>query len=91
MFDNITIGTIVGISVSVLAIERLFNLVVGWLNTPAQKLEKTMDDRLIQIEHDNAMMLEVVFSLLEHEVTNDHVTDMQELYGRVKSYIINKK
>lgn len=91
MFDNITIGTIVGISVSVLAIERLFNLVVGWFNAPANKLKKSVDDRLIQIEHDNAMMLDVVFSLLEHEVTNDHITDMQELYGRVKNYLITKK
>lgn len=90
MFDNITIGTIVGISVSVLAIERLFNLVVGWFSAPAKRVEKTMDERLAKIEEDNAMMLEVLFSLLQHEVTDDHLTDMQDLYTKVQNYIFKK-
>lgn len=42
---------------------------------------------LDSIQSDNKMSIRVLFSLLQHEVTGNHITDMQELLKELGEYL----
>lgn len=44
---------------------------------------------LDSIQSDNKMSMRVLFSLLQHEVTGNHITDMQELLKELGEYLNN--
>lgn len=44
---------------------------------------------LDSIQSDNKMSIRVLFSLLQHEVTGNHITDMQELLKELGEYLNN--
>ena len=88
MIENVTLGEIAVIVAFVVALQKGLEVVIGWFKKPADSVEKRLDKRLEKIENDNRMMLKVLYSLLQHDVTNDHFTDMEALYKEMNNYII---
>lgn len=91
MIENITLGQIAVIVAFVVALEKGIEVVIGWFKKPAENVEQKLEKRLDKIEQDNHMMLKVLYSLLQHEVTNNHVTDMETLYREMNDYVIGGK
>lgn len=88
--EGITLGQVAVIVAFVVALQKGLETVIGWFRKPADTVEKKLEKRLGKIEDDNKMMLKVLYSLLQHEVTGDHATDMSALYGELSDYLIGK-
>lgn len=88
MIENVTLGQIAVLVAFIVALEKSIEVVLSWFKKPATDVENRLDKRLEKIENDNRMMLKVLYSLLQHDVTNDHVTDMEALYKEMNNYII---
>lgn len=87
---NITIEQVGLLVAFVVALGKGIDAIIGWFKKPAEDVDTKISKRLDKIEKDNKMTLKVVYSLLQHEVTGDHATDMEKLYTEVSNYIIEK-
>ena len=90
MIENITVGQVAVVVAFIVALVKGIDAIMGWFKKPAEDVEDKIGKRLDKIEKDNKMTLKVVYSLLQHEVTGDHATDMEKLYTEVSNYIIEK-
>ena len=90
MIEGLTLEQIATLVAFVVALSKGIDIIIGWFKKPAKDVEKDLNKRLDKIEKDNRMMLKVLYSLLQHQVTDDHVTDMESLYKEVSSYILEK-
>lgn len=52
--------------------------------------EKADKKDIEEIKQDIQMILKVQFSLLEHSITGNHTTDMEQLKNELQQYIIGK-
>lgn len=88
--ETVTIGQVAVFIAFIVALVKGIDAVLGWFKKPAEDVETKIGKRLDKMENDNKMMLKVLYSLLQHEVTGDHTTDMEILYKEVSNYIIDK-
>ena len=86
--EAITLGHIsLGVAF-VVALVKGIDFLTEKFKKPTTDLESRINDRLKSMEQDNKMTLKILFQLLQHEVTDDHVTDMAELYNELQTYIM---
>ena len=88
--ETVTLGQIAVLVAFVVALVKGIDVISSWFKKPAEDVETKITTRLDNMEKDNKMMLKVLYSLLQHEVTGDHATDMEKLYREVSNYIIAK-
>ena len=88
--ESITLGEVGLLVAFIVALGKGIDWIFGSLKKPATDVEDRIGKRLEAIEKDNKMMLKVLYSLLQHEVTNDHNDDMEKLYNEMSNYIIAK-
>lgn len=88
--ESITLGEVAVFVAFVWSLGKGLDWLYGKWKKPAEDIEGRIAKRLDKIEADNKMTLKVVYSLLQHEVTGDHATDMDRLYTEVSNYIIEK-
>ena len=90
MIENVTIGQVGVLVAFIVALVKGIDAIANWFKKPAENVEQKISNRLDQMEKDNKMMLKVLYSLLQHEVTGDHSNDMESLYREVSNYILEK-
>ena len=88
--ESITLGQIAVLVAFVVALIKGLDFLKEKYRKPTDDLEERIDERLKKIESDNKMTLKIVYSLLQHQVTGDHNTDMERLYSEMSNYIIDK-
>lgn len=90
MIENVTLGQIALIVAFVVALGKGWDYLIAKYKKPTDDLESKISARLDRIEADNKMSLKVLVSLLQHEITGDHVNDMTKLYEELQQFIIDK-
>ncbi len=88
--EAITLGEVGLFAAFILALSKFFDWFLAKWKKPADDVEDRIGKRLDKIEADNKIMLKALYSLLQHEVTGDHTTDMEHLYTEMSNYIIDK-
>lgn len=65
-------------------------------NKPAKEVESKIDGKIDEIKKENEKMqkeinltLKAVSQLILHEITGDHITDMQSLNQEIQEHLIN--
>lgn len=88
--ESLTLGEVALFVAFIVALVKGCDVVIGWFKKPAEDVEDKITKRLDAMERDNKMMLKALYSLLQHEVTGDHATNMDKLYQEMSNYIIQK-
>lgn len=88
--ESITLGEVAVIVAFVWSLGKGLDWLCAKWKKPAEDVEGKIAKRLDKIETDNKLTLKVLYSLLQHEVTGDHTTDMEKLYREMSDYIIDK-
>lgn len=78
--ENITLGEISIAIAFVVAMWRGFDYLIEKVKAPQKEQQKQID-----------FIFKFTFALLEHEITGDHVNDMEELYKEAKEFLITNK
>ena len=90
MIETITLGEVAVFVAFIVALMKGADYLIDTYKKPTNDLDAKLSKRLDKIEADNKMMLKVLYSLLQHEVTGDHANDMESLYKEISNYIIDK-
>lgn len=54
---------------------------------PTLELEKRLDEKLDKIQQDLNLSLKAIHSLVEHEVTGNHINNMEKLLSELREHL----
>lgn len=87
--EGVTLEQVAMLVAFIVALAKGIDYIVAMFKKPTTDLDEKIGKRLEKIEADNKMTLRVLFSLLQHDVTGDHVNDMSKLYDELQKYLLD--
>lgn len=78
--ENITLGEISLSLAFIVGVWKGCDYLIEKLKAPREAQQKQID-----------FIFKFTFALLEHEITGDHVNDMQQLYKEAKDFLLTQK
>lgn len=88
--DSIPIGEISTTVLFIVALWKGLDYLRDKHNKPTKELEEKVSLELSQIREDNAMLLEAVASLVQHQITGNHVNDMEVLHDKIVTHLAQR-
>lgn len=78
--DNITIGQLSIAVAFIVALWKGLDFLIEKITKPMKYMQKQMD-----------FNFKITYSLLQHEVTGNHITDMEKLLSEATDFMIKEK
>lgn len=86
--ENLTITEIVGAFAIIVAIYNFYILVKKVYLQPTQELENKMNAKLDSLQKEQRLILKAVYQLSLHQVTGNHITDMEALNKEIQDHLV---
>ena len=89
MLESLTIGNILGIVACLFLIVESIERIIKYYRKPSAEVESKLEVKIDKLQCENRLILKAVSSLILHEVTGDHVNDMEALYEEIRKHVYN--
>lgn len=91
MIDNVTVGQIAVLVAFIVGLIKGIDFIWEKYKKPTNDLENQINGKLDTMQKDINITLEAIAMLVQHEITGDHVNDMQELHNKLVRHLTGRK
>lgn len=86
--ENITINEIIGAIAVFVALYNGFELIKKVYTQPTRELEQKMNKQLDDLQTEQRLILKAVYQLSLHQLTGNHITDMESLNKEIQEHLV---
>lgn len=86
--EEITIGQILGAIAILVALINGADLIKKFYTQPTRDLEEKMNKQLDELQTEQRLILKAVYQLSLHQLTGNHITDMEALNKEIQDHLV---